>query len=415
MPLRRRSLRGLVGAQFLSEAADGIVFVALPLYVYARTDSAIAMAWSSMGALLGGAVLGVVGGILADRYDRQRVLRLSMFVRAVFLVGAWLAGPLGITVALGIAARAFGQIDNPSFDALIPGQAKGDLQQVLALRRFIQSVSIIIGPAIGAVAVALVGEKRTLGVAAAMFVAAMAVHVTLRHLDTNLAERRAEQHDSSWLDLARGMSIVATTPFVRRLLAYWVVQCAAIAVAMAAAVVWFERTLDVPDYWYGIAMSAYGLGAAGATFLFGGVTFRSPLPRILLIASPVYAAACAMCVVANVPALLPIGWLLWGISLGPEIVRGEIEFVERIDEKLLGRAYAGLNAALTGGMALGYLAAGPILDTISPRAATYLMAAVLAATGLMWLGPALRGRAAGPAMHVLVTEPQLVEERTGLH
>ncbi len=71
MPLRRPTLRRLVGAQFLSETGDGVVTVALPLYVLSMTDSAIAMSLTLTAQMLGGALLGVVGGVLADRFDRQ--------------------------------------------------------------------------------------------------------------------------------------------------------------------------------------------------------------------------------------------------------------------------------------------------------------------------------------------------------
>lgn len=46
-----------------------------------------------MGELLAGVVLGVVGGVLADGFDRQRVLLASDARRAAVLVLAWAAGP----------------------------------------------------------------------------------------------------------------------------------------------------------------------------------------------------------------------------------------------------------------------------------------------------------------------------------
>ncbi|MEL7158519.1 MAG: hypothetical protein AAFN30_18245, partial [Actinomycetota bacterium] len=76
-PLRRPRLRRMVTAQFLAEMGDGVSLVALPLYVWARTGSEV---WTSLtfAAELGlGVVLAVVGGVLADAFDRQRVLLVS--------------------------------------------------------------------------------------------------------------------------------------------------------------------------------------------------------------------------------------------------------------------------------------------------------------------------------------------------
>lgn len=369
-----------------------MVTVALPLYVLAATGSPLAMSLTAMTQMLGGAVAGVVGGVLADRFDRQRVLRLSFSARAVLLVAGWLATPVGLVVVLGVAARVLGQLDNPSFDALVPGRAEGDLQQVLSLRRFIQSVSIIVGPALGALGVWLVGEQPTLGVAAACFGGALLMHVGLRDLDTDLAERRREHHDSNWLELVRGLSIVATTPFVRRIVVWWAISMATVATAMAAAAVWFDDALQSGSYWYGLSISAYGVGAAMATLVAGGHEFRWGLPRILVVAAPCYALTAALGVVAHVPWLMPIGWLMWGIALGPEIVRAETEFVERIAPQQRGRAYAGMGVALTVGSAAGYGIAGPLLDRFGARTTTFVTAVAILGTAMLWVGPARHER-----------------------
>ena len=81
-----------------------MVLVALPLYVLAETGSATAMSLAFTAAMAGGAVLAVIGGICADRFDRQTVLKLSFVARAALLIAAWAAGPVGVTVALGIFA-----------------------------------------------------------------------------------------------------------------------------------------------------------------------------------------------------------------------------------------------------------------------------------------------------------------------
>ena len=139
----------MVTAQFVSELGDGITTVALPLYVYARTQSALATSLTFMAELLAGVVFGIIGGVLADGLDRQRVLIASYVARAALLVATVAVGPLWLVIVFGVAARAGGQLDNPSFDAMVPEHADGDLQQVLALRRFIQAVSYTIGPAVG--------------------------------------------------------------------------------------------------------------------------------------------------------------------------------------------------------------------------------------------------------------------------
>jgi MFS family permease len=380
----------LVGAQFLSETGDGVVMVALPLYVLAETGSATAMSLAFTASMAGGAVLAVVGGVCADRFDRQTVLKLSFLARAALLV------------ALGVSARMLGQMDNPSFDALVTAQATDDdMQQVLSVRRFIQSVSIVIGPGIGALLVWLIGEKPTLLAAAVAFVLAACIHLWIGGIDTGHAERRAGHEAANWREFGVGIAIVARTPFVRRLCGYWMIQTAAIAIAMASAAVWFEQTLESGDYWYGLSIAGYGVGSALATLAFGGHRFTWSLPQVLRTAAPVYALACGIGVAAHVPWLMLAGWTLWGLTFGPEIVRAEPEFVARIDTANLGRAYAGIGVAITAGSALGYAVAGPLIDGAGPRVSTLVAATILLGSGALWVMP---GRATAPAVAGAVME-----------
>ena len=63
-------------------------------------------------------------------------------------------------------------------------------------------------------------------------------------------------------------------------------------------------TLQAGDYWYGLAVSAYGIGAAVGTLIAGGHTFRWPLPRILLVATPCYAFTAVLGVLAEAHAVV---------------------------------------------------------------------------------------------------------------
>lgn len=397
-PLRRPRFRRMIAAQFVAETGDGITLVALPLYVFARTDSALLTSLTFAAEMALGILLGFLGGMAADAFDRQRVLLTSYLVRGGLLVAAFAVGPLWLAVTFGVLARALGQLDNPSFDALVPGQAEDDLQQVLAVRRFVQAVSITIGPAVGAFAVSLIGPRSALLLNAALFAVSWLILVGVHQLDADHADRVASREGLSVSEAAReltgGMAIAIRLPGVRRLVLYWSIVMATVAVVMAAAVVWFERELAVDEIWYGLAISAYGIGAAIGAAWAGGRSFSWPLPRVLLVASPVYAVFCGFGVLFEVPWLLPIGWLCWGIALGPEMVLGELFFVRRVPEESLGRAFAGVGVANTIGMAVGYTIAGPALELWGARAVVLGVAAFILLMGvLMWLRPALQGAA----------------------
>jgi MFS family permease len=394
-PLRRPRLRRLISAQFLAELGDGVSLVALPLYVWARTGSEV---WTSLtfAAELGlGVVLAVVGGVLADAFDRQRVLLVSYLVRATLLVLAFAVDPLLAAVAFGVTARAAGMADNPSFDALIPDQAEGDLQQVVALRRLIQAVSITIGPGIGALAVWLIGARASLLLNAVTFVLAFALMVGLAGIDRSHRERRRELQGlpigQAVGDLLAGMAVVARTPGVRRLFPYMTVVMGTVGLLMASAVVFFERDLDAADFWYGLAIGGYGVGSAVGLAIAGSMTIPWSLPRIIVVATPFYAIACAIGATVEWPAVLSISWFLWGVLLGPEFVVTETFFLSRVAEQHRGRAFAGLNVTSSIGMALGSLAAAPLLSAFSARQVILGTGVVVFAAIGFWIAPALQG------------------------
>jgi MFS family permease len=395
-PLRRRQFRRMVVAQFFSEVGDGIVTVALPLYVYSRTQSALATSLTFSAELLAGAVMGVIGGVLADGFDRQRILVVSYAGRCALLIAAFFAGPLWLIVAFGALARAGGQLDNPAFDAMVPEHADNDLQQVLAVRRFVQGVSLTIGPAIGALTVELIGARSALLTPCAAFVSALAVLATVSGLDLSLPVRRQQNvHDTIGQrirSMEEGLAILAKTPVVRRLMAYSAASMVVIAIAMASAIVWFEERLDVAGSWYGLSIAAYGVGSTVGLAWAGGRTFRRPLAVLLVVAAPVYAASNLLGVLTLEPWLLPVSWLLWGVATGPEYVVGEVLVVRSVPEGLRGRAFAAIAVIMLLSAAIGYGIAGVMLELLGPRATTASMSFALLALGLMWIGPAARSR-----------------------
>ncbi len=384
----------MVGAQFLAETGDGITLVALPLYVYERTGSELLTSITFAAEMGVGAIGAVAGGVLADTFDRQRILLTSYLVRAALLAAAFAVDPLLAAVSLGVLARAGGQADNPSFDALVPTQARGDLQQLLALRRLIQGVSISVGPAVGAFIVAAVGPRTGIAVNAAAFVLAWVILQSVKQLDTGHITRREQRNGQTagdaLVDLARGARTILAAPGLTRLVIYLAATMATIGVAHAAAIVWFERDLEVGGYWFGLSVAAYGVGTVIGLYVAGRHTFTWPLPRILVASAPVYAAATAIGVAADIAWLLPAAWLIWGIALGPEMVTGEVFIVRTVPEAGRGRAYASIGVAITIGFAIGYTISGPLLEHFTARSVLLGLALSILAIGSMWIRPARR-------------------------
>ena len=72
--LRQRDLRVLFSGLVISQAGDWLYNLALLAFVYERTGSTVWVAITTAARIVPEVVLGPLGGVLADRNDRRRVM-----------------------------------------------------------------------------------------------------------------------------------------------------------------------------------------------------------------------------------------------------------------------------------------------------------------------------------------------------
>jgi len=85
-PLANPGFRRLWTAGLVSEIGDWVLQVAMPVYVYQLTGSASATATTFVVALLPSLALSPVAGVLADRWDRRRLMLLVSVLQALALL-----------------------------------------------------------------------------------------------------------------------------------------------------------------------------------------------------------------------------------------------------------------------------------------------------------------------------------------
>ena len=86
-PLRHRDLRFLVTGLGISQIGDWLYNVALIVFVYDRTGSATWVAAAGIVRLLPYTLFGTIGGMIADRWSRKRVMIASDVIRSAVMVG----------------------------------------------------------------------------------------------------------------------------------------------------------------------------------------------------------------------------------------------------------------------------------------------------------------------------------------
>lgn len=165
---RSRSFRLFFSGQALSYVGDGLRTIAIPLLVYHLTKSASALGITYALEFVPFAFFGLVGGSLADRVDRRRLMIATDFIRfAIMLtwVAAYCFGCLtlwmlytGIAV-MSLCAAVFQGGQASSIPFLL---GKGRATRAVAALTAVEQTALTIAPPLGGALFALVGPLPAL-------------------------------------------------------------------------------------------------------------------------------------------------------------------------------------------------------------------------------------------------------------
>jgi MFS family permease len=262
-PLRAsRELRLLVLGNVVSGMGTQAALVALPYQVYVETHSALKtglLGAAELGPLV---VMALVGGALADRSDRRRLLlldQIALVAVSAALCALAVAGspPLGVLYVLAGLLAGFGAIQNVTRSAIVPNLVEpARLPAALAVNFGLYQLTMVVGPALGGLLIAAGGVKIAYGVDAvscfAMVFALFAMGPQLPHGHGEDVERPTIRRS-----IAEGLG------FVRRRQAL----LGSFAIDLMAMTFGMPRALFPV-----LAVSVYHAGASGTGLLFASVS-----------------------------------------------------------------------------------------------------------------------------------------------
>jgi MFS family permease len=393
-----RDLALLFSGQAVSSLGDWLYITALVVFVYTLTGSATIAALLTFVRLLPYALFLPLSGVLADRFDRKRLMIVADLGRVACMLGllavhsrdtVWIAFPL-----VFISTCLF-SLFRPALSATLPAVARGDknLLQANALMAQITGLSLLLGPALAGVLI-LVGQERSAFIinAATYLVSALTL-LRLRVPTRSIAPRIPT---ARWLD--------ETLTGFRFLLREQRGMLQAVTVTTAAGswfngavwtlvVVLAEQSWHVGSEGAGFLSGAIGVGALLSGFLVGGLLSRVRLAHGYIIVMAATTALIALIGLSPAGLLLPAALLAaYGLCDVFNEVVGTTIVQQSTPDELLGRVFAALEAIVIGGLMLGALAAGPLIGAIGPRATTVSFALVPLAIlviylpRLQWLG-----------------------------
>jgi MFS family permease len=256
-----RELRSLVFGNFISGMGTQASLVALPYQLYVQTKSPLLTGLLGAAELAPLIAMALLGGALADRFDRRRLLlldQIALVLIAAALCFAALGGetPTWLLYVLGALLAGFGAVQNVTRSAIVPNLVRPALlRSALAVNYGLYQLTMVLGPGLGGLLISAGGVELAYAVDA-VSCAAMVVGV-LR------IGPQPPIRDEDEPIVSIGRSIADGLRFVRRsraLLGSFAIDLNAMAFGMPRAL--------FPV----LAVSVYHAGASGTGLLFAAVS-----------------------------------------------------------------------------------------------------------------------------------------------
>jgi MFS family permease len=271
--LRHRNFRLLLEGALISSSGDFMQNVAQSWLVWELTRSSVALGVVAFFDTLPRLLVGAVGGAIADRFDRRRVLMITQSLAMIQAFVYWLAVEFKFIQFWHIMLLAFflglvNTINQTARQSLVNSLVpKEELLNAIGLQSSVFNFSKIVGPTAGGLIIAWVGIANCFLVNALSFVALI---WNLYLMDLPPWESHAAQ--SIWADVKEGFTYLHSN---RRL--FFIVGLSYIIATFGAPYNRFlpmfaTNILHVGPSGFGLLMSAPGLGATIAALCLASVS-----------------------------------------------------------------------------------------------------------------------------------------------
>ena len=159
--LRQRNFALLWAGALISLLGDWLLLLALPLFIYQRTGSALATGAMFIVETLPGICLGSIAGVFVDRWDRRKTMIFTDLARALVLLPLLLIQGqhwLWFAYAVAFGQATLSQFFAPAQGALIPlVVGEQHLTAANAVNSLAAQLMRMIGPLAGGVLFGLLG------------------------------------------------------------------------------------------------------------------------------------------------------------------------------------------------------------------------------------------------------------------
>lgn len=275
-------------SQLLSQSGAWMQTTAQSWLVYRLTGSALALGATWFLPLLPVIPLTLLGGALADRMPRRRLVILTqsgLLLQALLLTLLTASGAIRVWHIIGLefVLGALGSLDVPARQSLLMELVgPDDLANGVGLNAAAFNAARVIGPALAGILIAQVGEAACFAVNAVSFSVVILTLLRLRLPFPAVPSRRGSLRGS----VAAGADYLRRQPTLLRLIGI-LSLCGLVFAPYVIVPVFAREVLHVDATGLGWLMAAVGAGAVGGGLAAAGSRVSQHL-RLLVVASLVF-------------------------------------------------------------------------------------------------------------------------------
>jgi MFS family permease len=396
--LRQRNYRLFFTGQTVSLIGTWMTRIATSWLVYRLTRSALLLGLVGFAGQIPSFLLAPFAGVLVDRWNRHRLLvvtQILAMLQSAALAALALTGIINIwhVLALCLFQGVINAFDMPARQAFVVEmvEKRDDLGNAIALNSTMVNAARLLGPSLGGILIAAVGEGWCFFTDAVSYLAVIASLLLMR-----LAQRPhlVRERAPVLRELREGWAYVAGSPPIRSIL---LLLALVSLVGMPYTVlmpIFASEILHGGPHTLGFLMGAVGVGAlAGAVFLANRRTVVG-LGKVLPIAAGLFSIGLIGFSLSRVLWLSLILLLLTGIGFMVNMAASNTLLQTLVDDSKRGRVMSFYTMAIVGITPFGSLLAGALAHRIgTPH--TLLLGGIGCIAGALWfvtLLPRLRER-----------------------
>jgi MFS family permease len=413
--LAQRDVRLLFSGLVISATGSWAYNTALLAFIYDRTHSLGWVGAAGVARMLASLVLSPYSGVIVERSDRFRLLLGTNLLAAVWQVGLAILvishGPVVVAIALSMLTAAANAFEKPAVGATMPTLVpEGNLVAANALQSTIDNLTVIVGPAVGAVLLIAGSASVVFFVNAASFVLTAILVSQIRHRTV-----KVDVSEGGTVGFLSQMGVGMRTILGARSARVLVSLCALVSFVYGTDTVLFiavsAHKLGTGARGYGFLMVGLGIGGVLMAAAVDRLASRPRLAWVIIAGVAGYCLPTALLVVIRSPVPAVVVEVFRGGSTLVVDVLAFTALQRATPSDQLGRVMGIFWALITAVIALGMLITPPITRAFGLDGGLWVMAVAPFLVGLLAL-PALRAvdRATAAASAALGPRVALLEQ-----